>query len=338
MKHRLLQWLACPVCRGALALTDPKSSDDEIEAGVLRCDGCDRGYPIVRGIPRLLPPALSHDAETTGERFAYEWTRYDEIRAEYEPQFLGWTAPFDPSGFAERLVVDAGCGKGRHLRVAARFGARDVIGIDVGPAIDVSARNTRDLVAVHVVQGDLEQPPLRPGVADVVYSIGVLHHLADPAAGFRSLASLVRPGGTLIAWVYAREGNERLLTVLEPIRRVTRRLPLAAVQAIAWPAAVAVTAVVRGVYAPAASRPRILRALPYASYLADLSRFPIREVQSIVFDQLLAPVAHYMARTEVERAVRDSGLELRTLTWHHRNSWSVVTTRPPTDRPDREAT
>ncbi len=42
----------------------------------------------------------------------------------------------------------------------------------------------------------------RPESFDLVYSLGVLHHLEDPLAGVRALAKLVRPGGELRLYVY----------------------------------------------------------------------------------------------------------------------------------------
>ncbi len=44
-----LQWLVCPVCHQPLAL----------EAACVRCTACSRRYPIVDGIPILLPDRAS---------------------------------------------------------------------------------------------------------------------------------------------------------------------------------------------------------------------------------------------------------------------------------------
>ena len=74
-------------------------------------------------------------------------------------------------------------------------------------------------------------------------------------------------------------------------------------------------------------RPWLRPLLPYESYLTDLAEFPFREVHSIAFDQLLAPVAHYMSRADVERCFEESGLMLRSLRWHHRNSWAACGAR-----------
>jgi hypothetical protein len=95
------------------------------------------------------------------------------------------------------------------------------------------------------------------------------------------------------------------------------------VSALAAALTVPLWAALRLAYAPARHRPALRRMLPYASYLSDLTMFPFREVHSIAFDQLLAPVAHYMPRGEVERCFTDSGLRLASLRFHHANSWAA---------------
>ena len=327
MKRRLLDWLACPVCRGALTLLRAVPDADEIREGELGCGGCGARYAITRGIPRLLPPAISVEARETAERFGYEWARFAEIRPQYEDQMLGWIAPIGRDDFAGRVVLDAGCGKGRHLRLAAAFGAKEVIGVDLGPAVDVGAQNTADLDNVHVIQGDLTNPPLRDETMDLIYSIGVLHHIPVPEAGFRALAPLLRPGGRFVAWLYAREGNGWVLALVDPARRLTSRLPLPLVSTLASIVTVPLWVALRTLYAPARTRPQLARALPYSSYLMDLVPFPFREVHSIAFDQFLAPVAHYMERAHVERCFAEGKLALESIRWHHANSWAATGTR-----------
>lgn len=322
----MLDWLACPICRHELSLSPGHAVADDVHDGDLICVGCARRYPIVRGIPRLLPDALEGTAAATAARFGDEWRRFDEIRPEYEAQFRGWIAPVAPDAFRARRVLDAGCGKGRHLRLAAAFGADDVIGVDLGPAIEVAAANTADLSNVHVVQGDLTRPPIRPGAVDLVYSIGVLHHLSKPADGFRGLAPLLGREGRFVAWLYAREGNGLVLAVLDPLRRATRRLPLPFVNVVAWLMTAPLWVAIRTLYGPARSRLWLRPVLPYQSYLSDAAPFPFREIHHIVFDQLMAPVAHYMSRGDVEACFNAANLTLDSLRWHHANSWAATGT------------
>ena len=59
MKPELMEILACPVCKGELALKVSKQdADGEIVEGGLYCTKCDETYPIEDSIPNLLPPSL----------------------------------------------------------------------------------------------------------------------------------------------------------------------------------------------------------------------------------------------------------------------------------------
>src|SRR5256712_4329970 len=133
-------------------------------------------------------------------------------------------APVGKEAFAGRAVLDAGCGKGRHLRLAAAFGAKEVIGVDLGPAVDAAAQNTADLDNVHVVQGDLTRPPFRLESVDLIYSIGVLHHLPEPEAGFRALSPLLVPRGRVVAWPSARAGDGWGLALGDPALLLSNRV------------------------------------------------------------------------------------------------------------------
>ncbi len=45
----------------------------------------------------------------------------------------------------------------------------------------------------------------------------------ESVAGFRALARLLAHGGRFVAWCYAREGNGWVLTLVDPLRRLTSR-------------------------------------------------------------------------------------------------------------------
>ncbi|HXY87200.1 MAG TPA: methytransferase partner Trm112 [Candidatus Acidoferrales bacterium] len=58
MKRELLKILRCPVCKGLLTARVEKETDNEIVSGTLHCAACNEYYPIVDGIPNLLPPEM----------------------------------------------------------------------------------------------------------------------------------------------------------------------------------------------------------------------------------------------------------------------------------------
>ena len=56
MKRKLMDILACPVCKGKLELSVEEENEQEIVTGSLYCQKCDVHYTIVDSIPNLLPP------------------------------------------------------------------------------------------------------------------------------------------------------------------------------------------------------------------------------------------------------------------------------------------
>src|SRR5690349_2857628 len=152
MKPRLLNYINCLYCHTSLTLTDEVTEDQEIMAGKLVCSKCERKYPIVNGIPRLLPDSLSKDKQETAEGFGYSWKAFSHIDPIYEQQFLDWIGPVDRDFFKDKIILDGGCGKGRHSWCSARFGAKEVIGIDLSEAVEVAFYNTKQFPNVHIIQ------------------------------------------------------------------------------------------------------------------------------------------------------------------------------------------
>jgi SAM-dependent methyltransferase len=246
------------------------------------------------------------------------------MHPEFEAQFLDWIHPIGPDFFVGKRVLDAGCGIGRHAYFAASYGAREVVALDLSGAVESARRNLARFENVHVVQGDLLRPPFRTaadgGGFDFVYSIGVLHHLPDPGGGFQSLLRFVRPGGKIAVWVYGHENNGIVRNVVEPVRRVSTRIPSPALRAVAWPLALGFHGVAKGIYRPLDGT-AVGRALPLHQYMASVGDFSFRQNYGIVFDQLSAPTAAYIKGEELASWFSENGLEDVTISHRHGNSW-----------------
>src|SRR5512132_2004433 len=218
MKRKLLDYLRCPSCAGALLLSVASTEEAEIMEGQLACDPCQSKFPIVRGIPRFgTPEKLDAEKAATAENFGWQWQHFAQSDELYADQFLGWIAPVRPEFFQDKVVLEGGCGKGRHTQLAATWGAHDVIGVDLSEAVETAFAATRNLENAHIVQADIYHLPFAR-VFDYAFSVGVLHHLPDPRAGFRSLATKVKDGGYLSAWVYGAESNEWITRFVDPLR------------------------------------------------------------------------------------------------------------------------
>jgi len=327
MKARLVELLACPLCSGDLELhrTDEADLDGEISQGSLECAACRSAFPIRDGVPRLLPPDLSATQEKTASAFGWQWQQFTELYDQYEAQFLDWIDPIQPEFFRDKVVLDAGCGNGRHAYYAARYGAREIVAMDLSAAVETAYANMGKLPNAHVIQGDIYNPPFKrsgeTGPFDFIYSIGVLHHLPDPEAGFRSLVRFLKRGGAIFAWVYGKENNGVVHGLINPLRKtVTSRMPPALLPAVAWPMAVVFQGTVKGVYRPLRRTP-VFKVLPLNDYLYSLSTFSFRRNYNIVYDHLVAPVAFYLRRDEFEDWFRHADLTEIRISPRNRNSW-----------------
>ncbi|MFN4336440.1 MAG: methytransferase partner Trm112 [Candidatus Nitrosocaldus sp.] len=58
LRRWLLDILVCPIDKSTLQLRVFDEHEDEIMEGVLICSSCKRLYPIIKGIPVLLPDEL----------------------------------------------------------------------------------------------------------------------------------------------------------------------------------------------------------------------------------------------------------------------------------------
>jgi SAM-dependent methyltransferase len=160
----------------------------------------------------------------TAAGFGWQWQHFTQEDERYAEQFLGWIAPVTPEFFRDKVVLEGGCGKGRHTQLAARWGAREVIGIDLSVAVETAFAATRSLPNAHIIQADIYHLPLARKF-DYAFSVGVLHHLPDPRGGFLSLASKVKPGGHVSAWIYGAENNEWITRWVNPVReKITSRI------------------------------------------------------------------------------------------------------------------
>jgi SAM-dependent methyltransferase len=326
MKLKLLEYLSCPSCAGAISLSSVASKEAaEIMEGHLACDSCQSTFPIVRGVPRFSTlEKLDPERAATAKTFGWQWKHFAQSDERYADQFLGWIAPVRPEFFQDKVILEGGCGKGRHTQRAATWGARDVIGVDLSDAVETAFAATRNLENAHIVQADIYHLPFARAF-DYAFSVGVLHHLPDPRAGFRSLATKVKSGGYLSAWVYGAESNEWITRFVDPLRksfssRIDRR---ALLQLSKLPAAVTylATKLIYGPLSRSNGGAKLSRHLFYNDYLSAISQFGWREQHTIVFDHLAAPTSHYINRKDFEEWWCDVDAKEVTVGWHNRNSW-----------------
>ena len=123
------------------------------------------------------------------------------------------SAAFTPLGGTDGIdVLVAGCGTGQQAIDTAQAlrGAR-VLAVDLSRAsLGYAMRKTAEqgLTNIEYAQADITRLAVLGRTFDVVEAVGVLHHLADPAAGWRGLLALLRPAGLMRVGLYSARARE----------------------------------------------------------------------------------------------------------------------------------
>lgn len=331
MKERLQEILRCPRCGGRFELSVAAREGAEVMEGSLSCRPCAASYPVSRGVPRILPGDVEAKKTETAGRFGEEWHLFDDLGPIFERELLAeYIAPLEPSVFRGASVLECGCGSGRNIIRIAEYGAREVVGVDLGSSVDVAFRKSRHLPNVHVVQADIFAIPLG-GDFDVVFSAGVLHHLPDPGKGFQATMRHLRPGGTATHNVYSAENNAWLDRWVTPLRlaltaRLDSRVLYWASFFVSLPVHLMLVAFYRPLNEFPWTRPLAAR-LFYNDYAFRMSKIGFRATWVQIFDQLTAPVAFFLSRAELERWTSAAGLKDVRFHWRNKNSWNFTGTK-----------
>jgi SAM-dependent methyltransferase len=258
MKLSILGRLCCPICRHNLTATTFKGGDDDLETGVLLCEGCDTWYPVANRVSVLLdfPTAFHASFEKLyaielrpfaafkkpsgkprpGEiaiqkTFSDEWNvvQNSGLSFSYAPKelamlhrdvYLKWLRSED----RPRNLLNIGCGLGREtvaLLDAIGEPKLEAFAIDINFALIQSGEVYKDHPNLHLFIASLFKLPFTDEARfDLVDSTGVLHHTYSTEAAFNAIANYVRPGGKLFVWVYGIDDH----LAVKGFRCIARRI------------------------------------------------------------------------------------------------------------------
>lgn len=303
---------------------DPARLATEVQSGVLLSEAKKIAYPIVDGVPRLLTfragvvatfdersgarlrkefPAYGLPCEQAMEgeeevlrTFSSEWVGYDwdgkaywNLSADRWFKSMDYVLDLKPGALENRLVLEVGTGIGGVADHVSRSQHCEVIGMDLGYAVDVAHRHFGANPFLHIVQASAFRLPYAPATFDFVYSFGVLHHTFSTKAAFDKVGELTKSKGRFFLWVYSPKNESRsmlrrTLMQLENVARpVITRLPERA-QAVAL--------------APAIPVYMGWQALQVLRGNADV-RYGIREALHAARDRLTPRFAHRHTEEEV---------------------------------------
>ena len=172
-------------------------------------------------IPALTPidDAVSLQVQHQYEESPYpRWTTVPQIEPTTVVHFLRDRSNIVPLSWPQTTVgVDiliAGCGTGSHsIDSALRFPKAHILAIDISrTSLAYARRKSRELGLTNIEYGqaDILKLAALGRSFDVIETVGVLHHLADPGAGWRVLLSLLRPHGLMLVGLYSATARQSL--------------------------------------------------------------------------------------------------------------------------------
>jgi tetratricopeptide (TPR) repeat protein/SAM-dependent methyltransferase len=169
----------------------------------------------------------------------------DELRRTLQ---VATFTPLPDDSAPEALI--AGCGTGsQSILFAQRFRGVRVLAIDLSlSSLSYAERKTQELGITNIkyAQADILKLGNFARAFDVIESVGVLHHLADPFTGWRILLSRLRPGGFMGLGFYSALARRHVVKAREiiaargyantpaDIRRFRRDLPVLASAELQW--------------------------------------------------------------------------------------------------------
>jgi len=267
---------------------------------------------------------FSSNEDKTIKDFGRQWLKYTNNQGYYGSLelFSDILSPFlTPDEIRGSRGAEIGSGVGRIVNMLLEAGVNHVVAIEPSDAFEVLCRNIRKPERVTCLNITGDQLPAY-GNLDFVFSIGVLHHIENPAPVVEAAFKALRPGGHFLVWLYGREGNGLYLALIEPLRVLTKRLPhfmLAfLVQIMYWPLILYIKFCHR-------------LPLPLRGYmLSVLEKMLPEKRRLIIYDQLNPRYSKYYTRFEAEELLSNG--KFKNVRTHHRHgySWTVIGTKPLT--------
>ena len=265
---------------------------------------------------------MSDIEQKTIQDFGDQWERYTDNSGYYgAPTLLQdvFGSLLKLEELAGRRVMEIGSGSGRIVNMLLDAGVAQVVAVEPSSAMAILRQNTQDRAErIEYIQATGATIP--PVDVNYIISIGVLHHIPDPEAVVANAFRLLKPGGKFLFWVYGYEGNGLYLTFVNPLRKLTQRLPDTILVGLSHFLNLILSAYIFAC--------RFLP-LPLKDYMRQvIGKFSWQKRSLVIFDQLNPAYAKYYRREEAEGLMRSGGFENVQLYHRHGYSWTVIGEKP----------
>lgn len=256
----------------------------------------------------------------TASAFANSWNNLPTGSVYTFDQFEDWMSPLHFKDFENKRILELGCGNGSLLVHLTQYTPKEIVGVDLGSSVRSAEKNLQltgykefKILKDDITTFSFEDP------FDVVYSIGVLHHMKSPLDGLRSALRNTKNGGKFHCWVYAKEGNALVRYLVEPIRFIASKLPWFINKfLIATP-----LAFIYYFYAHIIVKAR-LSFMPLYEYSKWICKREFLFFRHVAFDQLVTPQTAFLSKQDVQKmldAIPEIDKDSTYIIFRNGNSW-----------------
>jgi ubiquinone/menaquinone biosynthesis C-methylase UbiE len=168
------------------------------------------------------------DVETV-RSFGKEWEAFNNF-SHHEIQTIG-DDYFDllPLGISEFTALDVGCGSGRwalYLATQVKF----IEAVDPSSSVWTAKKLLRNLNNIRVTHASVESLPFTDNSFDLVYSLGVLHHVPNTYLAIQKCFEKIKHKGFFLLYLYYNLENRGIIfrflfSCSNILRTIISRLP-----------------------------------------------------------------------------------------------------------------